>query len=107
MRLARMIALTVAVAVVGSGLALAADGKATYGAKCAMCHGADGTAKEMWAKKGMKSFNDAAWQKSMTDEKIMETITNGIPDKKMPAYKDKLSVDDVKATTAYIRTLAK
>ncbi len=76
-RLETMIVLLVAIAVVVAvlllpfGLALAApDGKALYDQKCAMCHGGNGVAKEMWAKKGMKNLNDDAWQKANTDEAI-------------------------------------
>ena len=90
-----------------AGLASAADaGKDIYAGKCAMCHGADGVAKEMWAKKGMKNFNDAAWQKGMTDDAMVKAITDGIPDKKMPSYKDKLKADEIQAVVKYIRTLA-
>ena len=105
MKLGR-VTLCLAVAALCGGLALAADGKAVYSSKCAVCHGADGVAKEMWAKKGMKNLNDPAWQKAMTDEQLTKDITDGIPDKKMPAFKDKLSADEIKAVVAHIRTLA-
>jgi len=81
------------------------DGKALYDGKCAMCHGADGVAKEMWAKKGARNFNDPAWQKEMTDEALTKATADGIPDKKMPAYKDKLKPEEIAAVVKYIRTL--
>ena len=107
MKLARFVVLAGIAAVLCSGLALAADGKAVFDSKCAMCHGADGKGKEMWAKQGMKSMADPAWQKSVTDDQLVKTVTDGIPDKKMPAYKEKLSADEIKAVVAHIRTLAK
>jgi mono/diheme cytochrome c family protein len=113
-RLENMIVAAVAVGIVlavlllpfGLTFAEGSDGKALFASKCAMCHGADGMAKEMWAKKGMKNMSDPAWQKENSDEAIMKAMTDGIPDKKMPAYKDKLSKDDTEALLKYIRTLA-
>ena len=89
-----------------AGVALAdPDGKALYDSKCAMCHGADGVAKEMWAKKGARNFNDAAWQKEKTDEFLVKATAEGIPDKKMPAYKDKMKPEEINAVVKHIRTL--
>ena len=82
-----------------------ADGKALYEKKCAMCHGADGVAKETWAKQGAKSFSDAAWQKATTDAQIHKTIEDGVPAKKMPTYKDKLTAEEITAIVKHIRTL--
>ena len=88
------------------GTALAApDGKALYDSKCAMCHGADGVAKETWAKKGARNFNDPAWQKEKTDDELIKATGDGIPDKKMPAYKDKMSAEEIGAVVKHIRTL--
>jgi len=64
------------------------------------------TAKEMWAKKGMKNMKDPAWQKAYTDEVIIRTVTDEIADKKMPAYKDKLKPEEIQAVVKYVRTLA-
>jgi mono/diheme cytochrome c family protein len=94
--------------VLGIGIVIAADpdGKSLYDGKCAMCHGKDGVAKEMYAKQGARNFNDPAWQKENTDDAIAKNTTDGIAAKKMPAYKDKLSAADVSAIVKYIRTLA-
>ena len=53
----------------------AEDGKALYGSKCAMCHGADGVAKKMAA--GAKNFNDPAWKKTATVDAIVKDIKDG------------------------------
>ena len=92
----------------GIGLAAAGapDGKALYDAKCAVCHGADGVAKAMWAQKGARNFNDPAWQKEKTDEAITASTVDGILDKKMPAYKDKLTPEEVRAIVKHIRAFA-
>lgn len=90
------------------GLTLAGErgGKGIYQKKSALCHGADGAAKPIWAKAGAKNFNDPAWQKEASDEALTKAITEGIPDKKMPAYKGKLTPEEIAALVKYIRTLA-
>ena len=81
------------------------DGKALYSAKCAMCHGSDGVAKSMAAKKGARNFNDAAWQKEKTDAAITRAIEDGFPDKQMSPYKDKLKPEEIAAIVKHIRSL--
>jgi len=68
-----------------------ADGAATYTAKCKMCHGANGE----------KNFPDLS--KSEVD--LAKSVTDGKG--KMPAYKTKLSADEIKGVVAYIKTLKK
>jgi mono/diheme cytochrome c family protein len=82
------------------------DGKALYSAKCAMCHGADGVAKSMWAKTGVHNLNDAAWQKSKSDADITKVIVDGSADKKMPGYKDKMTAEEIAAIVKHVRALA-
>jgi mono/diheme cytochrome c family protein len=77
--------------------AQAQDGSATYKAKCAMCHGADGT------KIAAHDLQGAAAQ-GMSDADLAAIITNG--KNKMPASKS-LKPDQVTALVAYIRTLKK
>jgi cytochrome c6 len=82
--------------------ALAADGAATYKAKCAMCHGPDGS-KENPAM-NLKALSGPDVQKK-TDAQLIESTSKGVG--KMPAYAGKLSDDEIKATIAFIRTLKK
>ena len=77
------------------------DGQALYDKKCAMCHGKDGVAKKMG--EGSGNFNDPEWQKANTVESIVKITTEGKD--KMPAYKDKLSDEEMKAIAEYILTL--
>jgi cytochrome c6 len=77
--------------------AQAQDGAATYKAKCAMCHGTDGskiTAHDL----------TAAAAQGMSDADLAAVITNGKG--KMPASKS-LKPDQVTALVAYVRTLKK
>lgn len=73
----------------------------TYKAKCAMCHGADGSGK---AAMGTKDLGSADIQK-MSDADLTAAITNGKG--KMPSYKGKLTDAQVKDLVSYIRTLKK
>lgn len=85
--------------------ALLADGAATFKAKCAMCHGADGTGQTAMGKKlGIRDLSMADVQKQ-TDAALTAITTDG--KNKMPAYKGKLTDAEIKAVVAFIRTLKK
>jgi len=79
-------------------IATAQNGADTFKAKCAMCHGADGSKTTM----GSKALNGADVQK-MSDADLTAVIENGKG--KMPAYKGKLSDDQIKGLVSYIKTL--
>jgi mono/diheme cytochrome c family protein len=74
-----------------------------FKAKCAACHGSDGTGSPMGKKLGAHDFTADEVQK-MPDADLSNIIANG--KNKMPAYKA-LSADDVKGLVTYIRTLKK
>jgi cytochrome c6 len=83
-----------------SGAAVAQDAGATYKAKCAVCHGADGKGGKM----GTRDFASAEVQKE-TDAQLIDAITKGRG--KMPSYEGKLKDSEIKDLVAYIRGLAK
>lgn len=86
-------------------MAFAADGAAVYKAKCSMCHGADGKGDSAMGKKmKLRDLGSAEVQKQ-TDQQLHDWTANGKG--KMPAYKDKLSADEIKALVAFMRTLKK
>jgi mono/diheme cytochrome c family protein len=88
----------------GASAASGADAAALFAAnKCTGCHGPDGKGNPNI--KDVPNFTDAAWQKKTTDEEMIKTINDG--HKPMPAYKDKLSQEQVKALVAYVRSFAK
>ena len=104
MKATRLVLLLAIVAMVLAPLAaVAADGAAVYKAKCASCHGPDGKG-ETTIRKSMKlrSLASADVQK-ITDADLTKVISDGKG--KMPAYKGKLSAEEIKALVAYIRTL--
>ena len=72
-----------------------------FKSKCAMCHGPDGKGKMA----GTKDLGSAEVQK-MSDADLTATLSNGKPPK-MPAYKGKLTDDQIKSLVAYVRTLKK
>jgi cytochrome c6 len=85
--------------------AAADDAAATYKAKCAMCHGADGKGDTPMGKKlGLRDFTSPEVQK-MSDDELIGIITKG--KNKMPAYENKLSTAQIKDVVTYIRQLAK
>jgi len=88
-----IVAMTAAVAVP----AFAADGAATYKAKCAACHGPDGGGKIGPALKGT----------ALSADDIVAMLTNGNDAKKAPHKKgiSGLSADDAKAVADYVKSL--
>ena len=81
-----------------------ADDAATFKAKCAMCHGADGKGTAIGQKMGAHDFTSADVQK-MSDAELTEVISKG--KNKMPAYAGKLQESDIKGLVAYVRQLSK
>lgn len=80
-----------------------------YKAKCKSCHGEDGAGK---TKTGMKEkiadMSAPEWQKKHTDADIREVIAEGSKDnKKMKAFKDKLTPEQIDGLVKYVRTLEK
>lgn len=80
-------------------------GDAIYKAKCAMCHGADGTG-DTPVGKAMKvnSFKSDADVKA-SDADLAKTTKEGKG--KMPAYAGKLTDDQIQQVVTFIRTLQK
>jgi len=100
MRLLQRIALfSFVIALVLPSIATAQSAADLYKAKCAMCHGADGSGK---AAMGTKPLGSADVQK-MSDADLTGAITNGKG--KMPAYKGKLTDAQISDMVKYIRTL--
>ena len=81
------------------------EGQATYKAKCAACHGADGKGQTGMGKAfKIRDLGSAEVQKQ-SDEELSGIISNGKG--KMPAYKGKLTDAQISDLVSYIRTLKK
>jgi len=75
------------------------DGKALFASKCAMCHGAD-------AKGGFGPDLPAAdYESGKTHEAIVETISEGRGNGKMPAFKSQLKQDEIDVLANYLLSL--
>ena len=83
--------------------AAAQDTAATYKAKCAACHGADGKGETPVGKKmGIKDLASPDVQK-MSDAELTAVIADGKD--KMPSYKKSLKPDQIEDLVSYIRSL--
>jgi len=79
-------------------------GAATYKAKCAGCHGADGAGTS--AGKMMKARDFCSDEvKKETEAEMTDIVTKG--KNKMPSYDKKLSEAEIKDVVAYIKSLCK
>ncbi len=81
----------------GSGHPLSPGGELLYRTHCVKCHGAEGS-------KGKAGKNNLQLSE-MGEDAIREQISEG--KKGMPAFKKKLSADDITAISGYVLTLRK
>lgn len=79
------------------------DAPGLFVENCATCHGRDGRAGTFhgWLL-GAQNFTDARWQTNSSDAEIIRAIQTG--PKLMPAFQKKLSVAEIEALAAYVRT---
>jgi ubiquinol-cytochrome c reductase cytochrome b subunit len=80
-----------------------ADVAQIYNGNCLACHGVDGSGNQIRA--GMPTipdFTSLAWQMSQTDLEVTHRIVDG-REPLMPAYRDKLSQQQILALTVYVR----
>ncbi len=76
-----------------------ARGKQVFGSTCVACHRADGG--------GVVGPNltDDFWLHGGAADKIYKSVSDGVPDKGMPAWGKQLGPERVQALTAYLLTL--
>src|SRR6266404_3246637 len=81
-------------------VSLAVDVKENWEKNCQKCHGADGKGQtRMGRQSGAKDYTDPKVQAELKDEDAIKAIKEGIVEKgkkKMHAYGDKLTDDEIK-----------
>lgn len=78
--------------------------EATYKAKCAACHAADGSGSEVGKKLGVHDFHSSQVQ-GESEADLTQIIAKG--KNKMPAYEKSLKPDEIKGLVVYVRELGK
>jgi mono/diheme cytochrome c family protein len=82
-----------------------ASGKSVYMEKCVKCHKENGTGGEievMGEKRKAANFTSEGLKKD-PDSELIEAIENGITDEGMPAFKGKLTDEQIKSVVKFIR----
>lgn len=94
----KRIAIALSVSFLLASAAQAADGRALFGAKCALCHGPDGKGQSTMGKRlGVADLT--VTKLSLAD--IEATVTNGKG--KMTKFGTKLSGEEIKAVSTFVK----
>jgi len=104
----RTAATVLCIMVISIRMACAGATNEVYLKNCASCHGKDGKAQTSVAKKlGVKDLS----QSKLTDEQIEQQIRDGRPadqnSAKMPAFKDRLTAEEIKSLVAVVKEFRK
>jgi cytochrome c6 len=104
MRLSTKVLITTAIlaAALASNVFAADNAQDIYKSKCQMCHGANGQPSAVGKSMGARPFSDPDVVK-MSDAELANITTNG--KNKMPAYKGKVSEDEISSLVKYVRAL--
>ena len=84
-----------------------ASGKELYATNCMICHKEDGKGGKVTIKgKTIKPENltEEKFVKA-SEEKLVGYVTDGVPDEGMPAFKDKLTSEEIRSVVSHVRTL--
>jgi mono/diheme cytochrome c family protein len=87
--------------------AAAEDAAKIFARSCAPCHGRAGEPSAVFARQGVRTFTDAAWQKAATDAQIEKSIREGKKGTMMASFEKQFSAEEIKALVAYVRKLGK
>ena len=78
--------------------------KALFKQTCIRCHGVDGRGETTQGEiVGATDLTRAEWQERVDDSRVLTSITHGRGE--MPAFEKKLTTDQIKLLSAYVRTL--
>lgn len=78
-----------------------AAAKATFGSKCAMCHGPDGAGSEVGKSMNVPDLRSSTIQK-LPDSELAQVIADG--KNGMPSFKGSLNTGQIHDVVAYIRS---
>ena len=82
------------------------DAEKIFATQCSKCHGPDGSGvPEQKKKLGVRDLIDAAWQKTVANAQLIESITRG--KKNMPSWGRVLDREQIVALVNKVRSLAK
>lgn len=86
-----------------------AEQRELYNVNCANCHKETGKGGKVTVDGKTIEPDDITSAKvaGKSDEKLIKYVTDGFPDDGMPAFKDKLTADQIKEIVKYVRTLHK
>lgn len=76
-----------------------AAGKDVFTKTCSACHRADGGGNVG------PNLTDEFWLHGSAPDQIYKTVSNGVPEKGMPAWAPQLGIEKVQAVTAYVLTI--
>ena len=80
-------------------------GQKLFQDNCAFCHAADGTGKNWigsFLEPHPRNLRDPAFMRSMTRTRLAATISEGLPNTSMPAWKSVFNAEDIAAVVAYV-----
>jgi cytochrome c oxidase cbb3-type subunit 3 len=75
-------------------------GQTLYAQNCSRCHGADGQGTRRAPALNVQTFFD----KVTSDHALLQIVSSGVPGTAMPAWGDRLSVSEIEAVVAYVRS---
>lgn len=76
--------------------------KALFTKNCVTCHGSNGRGETVPGTiAGSPNFTEAKWQESVSDQRMIISVTHGRGG--MPSFKDKLKPDEITSLVAYVR----
>jgi len=84
--------------------AAGADAATIYNRECVSCHGRDGRGRTRRGRQThARDMTSREWQDDTSDERLFNSISNGRG--KMPAFRKKISENDIDALVSYVRRM--
>ena len=86
---------------------LAAEGRLIFATNCMICHKETGKGGQVTINGRKIDPDDLTTEKmkAMTDDKLIGYVTNGVEEEGMPAFREKLTPEEIQTVVAHVRTL--